>query len=458
MTLTLSKSIEQTCYWLSKRKNPIVCQPLTGTANSTQVAVVGAGFTGLWTAYFLKQLDRNLDVAVFEQETVGYGASGRNAGIVGNCVDFTPELSIAHFGMREARQLAAIGRRNIDELAAFATDCDFERTGQLHVALSESHVEACRESVHVAAELGLGDYKFLTQEEVQAEIHCPLYTGAVFLPDEGIIDPIKLVDKLKQECLDLGVRFFEKTKVTGIEGNKVETASGTLTFDKLILATDAYSHFLFPKLLRYYIPVYEYILVSEPLSSQQLEIIGWHNRQGVTDGRTFFNYYRLTADNRILWGGTTEAVYFPPNRVEKDCDYSKVHCDELHESFVRHFPQLADLKFPFAWGGPIASTSRLTPFFGSMKKGKIIYGLGYSGHGIGSTRLGGKVLAHMALAKPNDLLNLQMVKYKPFPCPPEPLRRLSVRAVTKSLQNMDQSGRPNLLLKAMSLFGMDFTH
>ncbi len=234
----------------------------------------------------------------------------------------------------------------------------------------------------------------------------------------------------------------------------MRTAAGEVHARKIVLATDAYSHRLFPKLLRYYIPLYDYVLASEPLTTAQHAAIGWRNRQGVTDGRTFFNYYRLTADNRVLWG-TSEAMYYPRNRVDESCDHSAAHYQSLGESFARHFPQLADLKWEYAWGGPIAATTRLTPFFGTA--GNVFYALGYTGHGIGSTRVAGKILAHMVLSRPNELLDLSMVRRHPFPYPPEPMRSWAVGAVTNALRRVDAGKKPGPLLRFLDALGIGFS-
>lgn len=435
------RPIEQASYWLATRHHT-PSLPLTGDI-SADIVIIGAGFTGLWTAHFLRQLEPKCEIIVLEQGVCGYGGSGRNAGIVGTCLDHSHELAAVHFGREEAEKLAKIGLQNLDELAAFAgDDCDFQRTGQLHVALTPTQVETCR---------WMTGGRFLTAEETRAELNSPLYLGASFAPGGGIINPVKLVDKLRR-----GVKVFEHTRVTGIEAGRVKTATGTVTAKRIILATNAYSHLLLPRLLWRFIPLYDYILVSEPLAAAQLAAIGWRNRQGVTDCRTFFNYYRLTTDNRILWG-TSEAMYYPGNRVDESCDHSEPHYQSLRESFARHFPQLAGLKWEYAWGGPIASTTRLTPFFGSLDGGRILYGLGYTGHGIGSTRVAGKILAHMALAKPSELLQLQMVTRPPFPYPPEPLRRLAVNAVTKSLRRVDAGGKPSMLLRILDALGIGFS-
>jgi len=225
---------------------------------------------------------------------------------------------------------------------------------------------------------------------------------------------------------------------------------------KLVLATNAYTHHLRRSLARRFLPLYDYVLVSDPLTAAQRNAIGWRSRRAVVDVRTFFNYYRLTDDGRILWG-TSEAAYYPGNRVDSSCDHSPRHYAALEESFRRHFPQLAGLAFPYRWGGPIASTTRLTPFFGDANGGRLHYGLGYTGHGIGSTRIAGRILAHRALELPSALLDLAMVRRKPIPFPPEPLRRAAVALVTGALRRVDAGGKPGAVLRALERVGISFS-
>ena len=458
------KAIEQACYWFSTidglvpsgpDASNLHANPLSGDVEC-DVAVIGAGFTGLWTAHFLKFLKPDLNIVVLEQGIAGYGASGRNAGIVSPSIDHSHALAISHFGRQEAQRLAHIGLSNVRELGEYARDCDFEPTGVLNVAFNEDHMEACRDTARVADDLGIGNHRLLSARETREQLDSPLYVGGLHIADGGIINPLKLVYKLKGELETQGVRIFDNTRVTGVQEGLVTTNAGCIKADKVVLATDAYTHHLFPQLLTRFIPLYDYILVSRPLTQPELQSIGWGQRQGVTDGRTFFNYYRLTADNRILWG-TSEAVYYPSNRVDTNCDHSQRHYDSLKESFDRHFPQLKGMDFPFGWGGPIASTTRLTPFFGTMHRGRTFYALGYTGHGIGTTRLAGKILAHMALSQPSDLLQLKMVCSQPFPYPPEPLRGLAVNAVTRSLQKVDAGQKPNILLKVLDVMGIGFS-
>ncbi|HSS45313.1 MAG TPA: FAD-binding oxidoreductase, partial [Thermoanaerobaculia bacterium] len=331
---------------------------------------------------------------------------------------------------------------------------------QLTMALTPGQAEGLAAAVEFARKLGVTDWRFLSAEEARAEIHSPLYLGALLAPAGGTIHPLKLLDGLRREALRLGVRIFERTRVLGFDFRRgevvVRAEAGNVAARKVVLATNAYTHYLLPRLSARFLPLYDYVLVSEPLTAAQRESIGWEKRRGVTDARTFFNYYRLTSDGRILWG-TSEAVYFSGNRVDQACDHSPAHYEALRESFLRHFPQLSGLQFPYAWGGPICSTTRLTPFFGRAARGRLFYGLGYTGHGLGSTRLAGKILAHLVLDRGSPLLRLAMVQRKPFPYPPEPLRTLAVAAVTRALRRVDAGGRPSLLLRTLEALGIGFS-
>ena len=454
--------IEHSCYWLSRRPSP-PATPLEGNTTA-DVAIVGAGLTGLWTALFLKELDPDAAVVILEQETAAYGASGRNAGMLAETVDHGHGLAIQHFGEAEARRLARLGERNVVEMIAYLSDrgidCDYEPTGRLVAALSERQLEDARRSVVTARHLGLDGHRYLTREEIRAQLDSPLYLGGVQVRGGGILDPVKLVDGLRREAERLGVRLHERTRVESLRraGAQVQlrAAGRWVRVRRVVLATSAYTHRILPSLTSRFIPLYDYVLVSEPLAPDQREAIGWRGRQGVTDGRSFFNYYRLTADDRILWG-TSEAAYYPPNRVDRDCDHSPAHYEALRMSFRRHFPALASLRFPYAWGGAICSTTRLTPFFGRALGGRVAYGLGYTGHGLGTTRIAGRILAHLALDRPSDLLDLAMVRRKPLPYPPEPIRSWAVDRVTRALRRVDEGKRPSAMLRLLDRLGIGFS-
>jgi glycine/D-amino acid oxidase-like deaminating enzyme len=454
--------IEQSCYWLAARTAP-AARRLEANAGC-DVAIVGGGLTGLWTALFLKELSPETDVAVVEAEAAGHGASGRNAGMLSETIDHSHALAIQHFGEEAAAGLAKLGEENLAGLVGWLgrhqIDCDLELTGRMMVALTGRQLDDCAGTVATAERLGVRTHRLLSREETQARLHSRLYLGGAFVAGGGILNPVKLVDGLRRQAERVGVRMLERTSVHSIrkhrDGVALSAARWTLRARRCVLATNAWSHHLFPRLLRRFIPLYDYILVSEPLTPLQLDEIGWTGREGVTDGRTFFNYYRLTRDNRILWG-TSEATYYRGNAVSPAQDHSPGHYQALARSFARHFPPLDGLHFPYAWGGPIASTTRMTPCFGALEGGRVVYGLGYTGHGLGTTRVAGRILAHMALERPSDLLRLPLVTHRPFPYPPEPLRHLAVGAVTRALRRVDEGHSPSPLLQLLDRLGIGFS-
>ncbi len=456
------RPIDETCYWLAHlpRHEP---RPLAGPADH-DVAVVGGGLTGLWTALFLKELDPARDVAVVEQGMAAWGASGRNAGMLAETIDHTHGLAIQHFGRAEAARLAVLGEQNARELTDFIRDrdlrCDYEPTGRFMASFTEAHLVEAQRNVDIARSLGIDSHRLLSREEMQAEVHSPLYLGGLEVRGGGIMDPARFTDGLRREAERLGVRVYERTRVDRLvedgAGVRLDANGTALRARRAVLATSAYTHHLLPRVRHRFIPLYDYIMVSEPLTPAQWEAIGWRGRQGITDGRTFFNYYRPTADGRVLWG-TSEATYYRGNRVDEACDHSQRHSDALRASWRRTFPQVADLEWPYAWGGPICSTTRLTPFFGRALGARAWYGLGFTGHGLGSTRLAGRILAHLVLERPSDLLSLSLVTKPPFPYPPEPLRGWAVDAVTRDLRRVDQGQAPSALLRLLEKLGIGFS-
>lgn len=424
---------------------------------------------------------------VVEAEVCGYGASGRNAGIVGESLDHSHQLAVAHFGLTEARRLRAIGVANLAGLAAdcadFAAaghDTALERNGQLVVALSAEQAATLPRAHATAREVGAHDWQLLDRAATRARLDSPLYHGALLVPGNATVDPQRLVMALRAAALARGVAVFESSPVAALDFERsrgshlsavVTTAAGAqLKARRVVLATNAYSHFLWPRLAHRYLPLYDYVLTSAPLSPADRTKIGWAQREGVTDTRGFFNYYRLTADDRIVWG-SSEAVYHRGGQVGPNCDHAPAVYQALEDSFRSHFPQLAGLDFPYRWGGPIAATTRFTPFFGTARGGALVYGLGYTGHGVGSTRLAGRILAQLAArdlverdvlasrTNPSDgeLLNLRMVRRQPLPYPPEPLRGWAIGAVTRALRRVD-AGRPSgLLLNTLDRFGIGFS-
>jgi glycine/D-amino acid oxidase-like deaminating enzyme len=437
---------------------------LEGEARA-DVAIIGAGFTGLWTAIRLLETEPALRVVVLEQGVVGYGASGRNGGFCAASLTHGLANGLAHFP-DEVDRLEAEGRRNLAELVEFTRrhglDCDLEETGSLTVADQPHQVEAFRAWVETAAEHG-ERLRFLDRDEVRAELHSPRWQAGLLAGPESnvMLDPAKLVRGLARVARSMGARVHEATRVDALErraGNvRVRTAAGgSLRADRVVVATSAYSGWLGWRVRRLFAPVYDYALVSEPLSPDQRAAIGWRGRQGVSDANNHFHYFRLTADERILWGGY-DAVYHPGGDVGPHLDQRPATFARLASDFRADFPQLAGLRFPWRWGGAIDTTSRFTVTFGRTLGERVVYALGYTGLGVGASRWAAGVVRDMLLRPDSELLRLRFVRSAPFPFPPEPLRSMAIGLVQREMARADaDEGRRGLILRTLDSLGIGF--
>ena len=450
-------------YWLDASPAGPRRPPLRGVI-AADVAIVGAGFTGLWTAIALTETDPSLRVVVLEAASVGFGASGRNGGFCMASLTHGLANGIRHF----PDEVAILEREGVDNLRALVAftrehgiDCDLEETGDLTVADEPYQVDELREWVDEAAAWG-EELEFLDRDAVRAEVHSPLWQAGVHSPPGRavLVDPAKLVRGLARVCEERGIVIHEDTKVRGVErlaGRvRVSTADdATVVADHVVVATSAYSGWL-GRLSSLFVPVYDYALVSDPLTPEQRESIGWKRRQGMSDASNQFHYFRLTADDRILWGGY-DAIYYPNNGVGPAFDRRPATFDRLDAQFRRAFPQLADLAFPYRWGGAIDTTSRFTVTFGQALGGRLTYALGYTGLGVGASRWAGGVVRDFVLRPDSDLLRLRFVRSRPFPFPPEPLRSLAVNTVRHELDRADRNeGRRSILLRTLDAIGIGF--
>lgn len=450
-------------YWLAASPPGPARPPLAGEVRA-DVAVVGAGFTGLWTAIALTDTDPSLHVVVLEQETVGFGASGRNGGFCQASLTHGLANGIRHFPDELAR-LEQEGIANLAALVAFtrehAIDCDLEETGGLSVADQPHQVEEFRAWAEEAAGYG-EELVFLDRDAVQAEVHSPLWLAGLYQPPgrDVILDPAKLVRGLARVCEERGVVIHERTRVRAVErragGVRLTTEAGaTVDADHVVVATSAYSGWL-PRLTSHFVPVYDYVLVSEPLTPDQMASIGWRRRQGMSDANNQFHYFRLTADDRILWGGY-DAIYHRNNGVGPQFDRRPATFATLEAQFRRAFPQLADLGFPYRWGGAIDTTSRFTVTFGQGLGGRLTYALGYTGLGVGASRWAAGVVRDFILRPDSDLLRLRFVRSRPVPFPPEPFRSIAVNLVRHELDRADRNeGRRGLVLRTLDALGIGF--
>ncbi len=426
------------------------------------LCVVGAGYTGLWTALLAKERDPHREVVVVEQFETGAGASGRNGGFCSASLTHGFANGARRFP-REMDVIERLGRENLDEIEAtiarYGIECDWERTGELRVALAEWQMNDMVDEARRRNELG-DHVEVLSREQVQARIHSPLYVGAIYDHDgTALVDPARLVWGLERACVSLGVTIYENSKVEWLEdvddGVRVHTAYGAVTAARVALATN-----VFPSLVRsarkYVVPVYDYQLVTEPLTDEQLASIGWEGREGVADAGNQFHYYRLTADQSILWGGY-DAIYNFRGQAHRDYDFNAQTYATLASHFLATFPQLAGIKFTHAWGGAIDTCTRFSPFWGTAHRGKVAYVLGFTGLGVGSTRFGAATMLDLLDGLDTERTRLTMVRRKPLPFPPEPFKWLFIELTKRSLQHADQhEGRRNLWLKFGDLLGLGF--
>ncbi len=448
-------------YWLARGPD-LRLPPLEGN-HDADVVIVGGGFTGLWTALALTDSAPDLRVTVLEMEGVGFGASGRNGGFCSASLTHGLANGLRHFP-DEIAILEAEGVANLRALVDFVRtegiDCDLEETGVLDVADQPYQVDEFRAWVDVAAAHGEVN-EFLDRERIQAEVHSPIWLAALERRGRDVLlDPVKLARGLARVARARGVTIHERTRVTALErlpGRvRARTAAGaTVVADHVVVATSAYSGWL-RRLSSLFVPVYDYVLVSEPLTPEQRASIGWRGRQGMSDANNQFHYFRLTADDRILWGGY-DAIYHFGNGVGPEYDARPATWAKLEAHFARAFPQLATLRFPYRWGGAIDTTSRFTVTFGQTMGGRATYALGYTGLGVGASRWAGGVVRDFILRPESPLLALDFVRSSPFPFPPEPLRSAAVETVRRALDRADQDdGRRGVLLRTLDAIGIGF--
>jgi glycine/D-amino acid oxidase-like deaminating enzyme len=457
---------EPVSYWLRDAPPDGTGDPPLGPgeATSVDVAIIGAGFTGLWTAIALTDTDPGLRIVVLESETVSFGASGRNGGFCEASLTHGLGNGVKHF----PDELDRLEREGIDNLAGLiafarehAIECDLEETGVLALADQAWQADEFRAWVDEAAEHG-EHLEFLDRDAARDEVHSPLWHAGVYRPPgrDVLLDPARLCRGIARVARERGVHILERTRVTGLTrragGVRVTTANGaTLTAAHVVVATSAYSGWL-RRLSSTFVPVYDYVLVSEPLTPDQRASIGWQRRQGLSDGNNQFHYFRLTADDRILWGGY-DAIHFRGSRVGPELDQRPESFARLESQFFRAFPQLDGLGFPYRWGGAIDTTSRFTVTFGRLLGGRVVYALGYTGLGVGASRWAGGVVRDLILRPDEDRLRLRLVTSPPIPFPPEPLRSFAIDTVRHELDRADRSeGRRSLILRTLDAIGVGF--
>lgn len=452
---------EPSVFWTDRGDRPDRRPPVPDGATADLV-IVGAGFTGLWAAVQALRDDPGADVLILEAEHLGYGASGRNGGFVSESLTHGIGHGQARWPADQAR-LVELGRRNLAEIAATVReagiDADLRLVGKTTWATAPHHVG------ELAALAGLyravGErVTLLDAGQARADVRSPTYLGGLRIHESGgLVDPAALVYGLARLADRLGARRHDDSPVTSISRGRaainLRTPGGTVRAGKVLLATNAY-----PAPLRrvrpYVLPVYDHVLVTEPLSPGRWESIGWAERQGLTDNGNQFHYYRPTADGRILWGGY-DAIYHFGGRVRPGLEQRAATHRLLARHFFETFPQLEGVRFTHRWGGVIDSTSRFTPIFGTAHRDRVAYAVGYTGLGVASSRFGARVALDLLSGVPTELTELAMVRRRGVPFPPEPVRWPVVALTRREMVRADANGgRRGPWLRLLDRFGVGF--
>jgi glycine/D-amino acid oxidase-like deaminating enzyme len=448
-------------FWLDALPHRETHAPLDERTEA-DLCIVGGGYTGLWAALYAKEQDPARDVVVLEATRCGNGASGRNGGFLMSSLTHGIANGLTRFP-GEMERLERLGLQNFDALARdlerLGIDAEYEPTGDLLVALEPHEVDELEADAQLARRFG-HRADVLDAEQTRAQVSSPLFLGALWThTGSSLVHPGKLGDGLRAAAVRAGVRLHEYSPVRECKqshtGVLLSTEGGVVQARLVLLATSAYPP-LVPAIRRYIAPVYDYALMTEPLGSRQRESIGWRGRQGLGDMANQFHYYRQTADNRILWGGY-DAVYRYGGPVGPALDEHEQTFAMLSQHFFTTFPQLEGVRFSHRWGGAIDTCSRFSVFFGRALGGRVVYALGYTGLGVGATRFGARVGLDLLDGRVSEATELSMVRRRPLPFPPEPLRSGVIQLTRNRLAAADRNdGRRGLWLKALDRLGLGF--
>jgi glycine/D-amino acid oxidase-like deaminating enzyme len=460
--LAALKDAHPACYWLDRRERP---EPTPALAKDEEcdLAIVGGGFTGLWAALLAAEESPGRDIVLLEASRIGEGASGRNGGFADPSVTHGLDNGLMHFP-DEMAELVECGNRNFREmLESFdrhAIDAHYEAVGKLDLVTAPHQASELREHLSVAERFGV-EAVWLDREAVRAQVDSPTYLGGLWTKrgGGGVLDPAMLCWGLQRAIERMSVRVFEGTSVDRLSRSKagiaLHTSGGRLRARKVLLATNAFRSPL-RRMRPAVVPVWDYAFMSECLSESQMNSIGWQNRQGLGDCANQFHYYRLTDDDRILWGGY-DAIYHYGSGLRSDHEQRPESLERLSQHFFETFPQLEGLRFSHTWGGPIGTTTRFCMDTGSAFAGRVAWAVGYTGLGVVASRFGAQVGLDRLDHPDSPRLKLRLARRRAVPWPPEPLRYLAIALTQHELARADRNGgRRGVWLRLLDRLGLGF--
>jgi glycine/D-amino acid oxidase-like deaminating enzyme len=426
---------------------PAAAPALEGDATA-DVAIVGGGYTGLWTALALHERDPSLRIAVLEKEIVGWGPSGRNGGFLHGYWTHLARLR-ALLGDARALELARLSNRVVPAVRAFVeargADVWLREDGYLKVSAAAFEDEAVLHAVRTAEELGVPDEcVLLSHEELGDRIRSPRFRLGASFREGATVQPARLARTLRAAVLDVGIALHERTPLVRLAAgapSTLETPAGRLRAEEVVVATNAWATGWGPAARRL-TNFGSYIVLTEPIP-ELLEAIGWTDGLSITDGRMFIHYFRTTPDGRVAMGSGSGPIGFG-GAVD-----ARFFCDVPTAARAEHglrilLPGLAPARITHAWGGPIDVSSDHLPFFATVPGTRVHYGAGYSGSGVGASWLGGQALASLVLRSDDEYAASPLVARTVPALPPEPLRRLGgglVRAAVLACEEAEEAGR-----------------
>ena len=450
-----------TPFWLDSPGRPAARPPLDGDSRAEH-AIVGGGLSGLWAAVLALERDPDADVVVLDSDRIGWAASGRNGGFLSSFLTHGIGNGMARFP-REMATLERLGLENFaatgEALERLGIDCDLTTGGDLDVAIEPHELGWLEEEAAALRRFG-HDVELLDREAIRAQIDSPLFIGGVWRRSGGaLVDPGKLCWGLAAAVERLGGRIHEATAVRSRggrgDGVALRTGGGELVADRALLATSAFPGLL-GALRRRVVPVWDYVLVTEPLTAAQRDAIRWANAQGLGDLANRFHYSRPTADGRILWGGY-DAIYHFANGIGPDLAQREESFADLASHFFTAFPQLEGIRFSHRWGGAIDTCSRFFAFQGTALDGRVAYTVGHTGLGVGASRFGAGVALDLLDGRATEATALAAMRSKPLPFPPEPLRWAAIELTRNRLAAADRrAGRRGVWLRALDRAGLGF--
>ncbi len=433
-------------YWLSDAGEALTPRAALAKSEEADVAILGAGYSGLWTAYYLLCAQPGLKVTVLEQEIAGFGGSGRNGGWCSPRFPVSAGMLRRRFGDGQARAMLEAVQTSGDEIRRVceveAIDAQFRAGGTLTLARSENQLAAIRGSYAAYERLGMADrYRLLSPEEAAERIRVTKVLGGLYTPDGASIHPARLVRGLARAVEARGGTIYEQTEVTKIAGGaqaRLVTRQGEVRARKaVVLAGEAYLT-RFPQLHRSVLPVYSLICLTEPLTAAQWETIGWRQGENVASARSSVVYLTRTGDGRILFGSRGAPYVFG----SKISDAQDRHADTVRaiEGYLADwFPSLAGIRFAGAWGGPVAMPMDWMPSVNFDAGTRMAYLGGYTGQGVSTSNLAGRLLAGLIAGKSTGLETLPIAQRRSPGWIPEPLRWMVVRYMQGALLRADDA-------------------